>query len=268
MERMTFQKKNKTKEKPTSVIPCGKALMSPLRLSEDSPNTRAVLNARKSSTPKTAVSLEYLPYFRTYEGPFDEPLSTLNLGFCLQEEEISKEKKCRSLTTVRHKEDQKHLVPSIGFFPYYRSQDEFLVSPLLRSRLYKVHRRKSRNEEKSRDANRKLSIQNCRASLLNLKSNFDLHPLPKNSVPCSPLVFFSGETPEESQVDVPLFNEEAIYSAGFIPYYRTEEALQLSPISIILSSVPRGHEWDGTEIRKRNWIIPTYCGVCQKHSKS
>ncbi|XP_036604363.1 uncharacterized protein LOC118841056 [Trichosurus vulpecula] len=267
MERMILQKKKDMKEKPTSMIPYGKAFMSAFWLSKDSPNTRVVVNTRKSSTPKKVVSLEYLPYFRTYEGLSDEP-STLNLGFCLQEEEITKAKECSSTTDVRHKEDQKDLVPSFGFFPYYLSQDEFLGNPLLQSRLNKAHRIKPRNEEKRGDANRKLTIPNRRASLLGLKPNFDLHSLPENSPPCSPLLFFSSETSEESQADVPLFNGDTIYSAGFVPYHRTEEALRLSPIPIILSSVPRGHEWDGTEIRERNWVVPTYREVCQKHIKS
>ncbi|XP_051834105.1 uncharacterized protein LOC127549802 [Antechinus flavipes] len=266
MERMTLQKKNKIKEKPPSLIPYGKTFMSPLPFFENDPNTRVTFNIRKSSTPRTAMSLEYLPYFRTYEGPSDEP-STLNLGSCLQEEVI-KEKECRKITNVWHKENQKDLVPSTGFFPYYRSQDEFLVSPFLRSRLRKAHRIKSRNEEKRRESNRKFAIHKCRASLLSLKPNVDLQPLPKNSPSCSSLLLFSTDSSEESQLDVPLFNDDTFCSAGFTPYYRTEETLQASPIPVILSSVPRGHEWDGTEIRRRNWIIPTYYGVCQKHSKS
>ncbi|XP_020846772.1 uncharacterized protein LOC110211680 [Phascolarctos cinereus] len=256
MEKMTLKKKNKIKEKSTSMIPYRKSFLSLFQFSEDAPNTRVVFSTSTSSTPNIVTPLDCLPYFRTYEGTFDEP-STLNLGFCLQKEEIN----------VRHKEDQKDLVPSGGFFPYYRSQDEFLVKPLLRSRLCKAHRTNSRNEEKGGDSNRELAIHNYTASLLGLKPNFDLQSLPKNSPRCRPLVF-SSETSEESQLDVPLFNDDATCSAGFVSYYRSEEPLQVSPIPIILSSVPRGHEWDGTEVKKRNWIIPTYFGVSQKHSKS
>ncbi|XP_074087689.1 uncharacterized protein LOC141519285 isoform X1 [Macrotis lagotis] len=258
MEGMTLQKKNKIKEKPTSMIPYGKAFMSSLRFSKDDTITRVAFNARKSSKPKMTMSLEYLPYVRTCEGSSDEP-STLNLRYCLQEEEITGEKECR---------DKKDFFPSIGFFPYYRSQDEFLNNTILRHRFGRKHSIKFRNEEKRGDANRKFANHNCGASLLGFKPNFDLQSLTKNSPPRSPFLFFSSETSEENQLEVSVFSDDTICSTGFIPYYRTEEVLLASPIPIFFSSVSRGYEWGGTEIRRRNWMVPAYYGVCRKHSKS
>ncbi|XP_074087690.1 uncharacterized protein LOC141519285 isoform X2 [Macrotis lagotis] len=161
MEGMTLQKKNKIKEKPTSMIPYGKAFMSSLRFSKDDTITRVAFNARKSSKPKMTMSLEYLPYVRTCEGSSDEP-STLNLRYCLQEEEITGEKECR---------DKKDFFPSIGFFPYYRSQDEFLNNTILRHRFGRKHSIKFRNEEKRGDANRKFANHNCGVSLFGIPSS-------------------------------------------------------------------------------------------------
>ncbi|XP_007473417.1 uncharacterized protein LOC103098944 isoform X2 [Monodelphis domestica] len=207
------------------MIPFGKA--SPLGFSEDGTDTRVSVDA-SSSTPQTAMPLEYLPYFRTYEGTDVQP-PTLNLGVCLQEEEITKEKEYRSIVNVRHKEDQKDFVPSSGYFSYYRSQEEYFVNPLLQS---KTHSGKSKTEERRGNTNKTFeSTNNHRDSLLSLQSNFDLHSS-KNSPSGSSL---PGETSEESQLPDPLYSDDC--STEFTPYYRTEEVLRASS-----SSVPRGHE--------------------------
>ncbi|KAH1166718.1 hypothetical protein KIL84_015890 [Mauremys mutica] len=224
-------------------------------------------------------SPQYLPYYRTHEEFFINPVSldTLLIRTEVEEGDIRREKRegsggCK-VNTVREDETLSNLVISTGYFPYYRSYEEHFGSPVLHDGLSIT----AEGKEANRESNEKRGDV-CEGAVgcsdKSIPKSYETEKEAISSMPSAEpsgsLLLTDGIT-ENCGSEISLLNglsrlNQPFSPTGYFPYYRTYGEL-ISPASHDGSStsstevrVDVGSET--TEKGKSRWDFSGSCAVC------
>ncbi|TFK09551.1 ATP-binding cassette sub-family A member 13 [Platysternon megacephalum] len=187
---------------------------------------------------------QYLPYYRTHEEFFINPVSldTLLIRAEVEEGDIGREKRegsggCK-INTIREDETLSNLVISTGYFPYYRSSEEHFGSQVLHDGLSIT----AEGKEANRESNEK------RGDVCEVAVGYSDKRIPqsykteKEAISSMPNVEPSGSLlltdsiTENGGSEISLLNglsrlNQPFSPTGYFPYYRTYGELLISPAS-------------------------------------
>ncbi|XP_042707433.1 uncharacterized protein LOC101938691 [Chrysemys picta bellii] len=223
---------------------------------------------------------QYLPYYRTHEEFFINPVSldTLLIRADVDEGDIGREKRegsggCK-VNSIREDETLSNLVISTGYFPYYRSYEEHFGSPVLHDGLSITAQGKETNGESNEKRGDVCEV----AVGCSDKSIPQSYKTEKEAISSMPSVKPSGSflltdsITENCGSEISLLNglsrlNQPFSPTGYFPYYRTYGELLISPAS------HDGFSTSSTEVRddvgsetagkgKSRWDFSGSCAVC------
>ncbi|XP_039339855.1 uncharacterized protein LOC120369983 [Mauremys reevesii] len=223
-------------------------------------------------------SPQYLPYYRTHEEFFINPVSldTLLIRTEVEEGDIRREKRegsggCK-VNTVREDETLSNLVISTGYFPYYRSYEEHFGSPVLHDGLSTT----AEGKEANRESNGKRGDV-CEGAVgcsdKSIPKSYETEKEAISSMPSaepSGSLLLTDSITENCGSEISLLNglsrlNQPFSPTGYFPYYRTYGEL-----------IPASHDGSSTsstEVRvevgsetaekgKSRWDFSGSCAVC------
>nr|XP_025036985.1 uncharacterized protein LOC112544638 [Pelodiscus sinensis] len=221
-------------------------------------------------------SPHYLPYYRTYEEFFINPVSldTLCVKAEMEDSDIGGEKRDRGrgckANTIREDENRSHVVISTGYFPYYRSYEEYFGRPVLNDGLSMPTEGKEANPR----SNERGSI--CEVAVgRSDESISQSYETEKEGIFSMPGVESSGSclltdsivghcASEISLLNGLLMRNQPFSSTGYFPYYRTYGELLFSPAPqdgySISTDAQAGVSSETAE--KSRWYFSGSCAVC------